>query len=201
MTIASEFDKITVKLGGTPSNGETVAAAIDALNDALAGSDQPCAQTVEQAVALLGEHISAGGGGGGGGAQKHTVTVKKTTDNEDSYEYETVSGACSKASYRKIIDADPDAGMPDIYAYAPSSDTVTEAEPGDLLCVEIDGFTIEGCCIADPAHEDDSDWLGVGVPYAAVMTLTTIPDDANNTQFVSFAMPDFDVIVYCYSMR
>ena len=64
MTIASAFNDITEKLGGTPSNSGTIASAIDALNDVLAGSDQPAVQTIEGAVALLGEHISAGGGGG-----------------------------------------------------------------------------------------------------------------------------------------
>ena len=38
MTIVQEINKITVAHGGTPK-GNTISQAIDALNDALAGSD------------------------------------------------------------------------------------------------------------------------------------------------------------------
>ena len=62
MTIADAFNEIAVAQGGTPNYSGTIAAAIDALNDALAGSDQPAAQTIEGAVRLLGEHIGGGGG-------------------------------------------------------------------------------------------------------------------------------------------
>ena len=64
MTIAQAFNEIAVAQGGTASKSGTIAGAIDALNDALAGSDQPAEQTIEAAVRLLGEHISQGGGGG-----------------------------------------------------------------------------------------------------------------------------------------
>lgn len=64
MTIASAFNEIAVAQGGTANPSGTIAGAIDALNDALAGSDQQQAKTIEQAVRLLGEHIGGGGGGG-----------------------------------------------------------------------------------------------------------------------------------------
>lgn len=64
MTIADAFNEIAVAQGGTASKGGTIAGAIDALNDALAGNDQKAATTIEGAVRLLGEHISSGGGGG-----------------------------------------------------------------------------------------------------------------------------------------
>lgn len=63
MTIASAFNDIAVAQGGTAAKSGAITAAIDALNDALAGSDQPQAKTIEQAVRLLGEHIGGGGGG------------------------------------------------------------------------------------------------------------------------------------------
>ena len=63
MTIASAFNEIAVAQGGTAAKSGAITAAIDALNDALAGSDQPQAKTIEQAVRLLGEHIGGGGGG------------------------------------------------------------------------------------------------------------------------------------------
>ena len=62
MTIAEAFNDIAVAQGGAASKSGTIAGAIDALNDALAGSDQPAAQTIEGAIRLLGEHIGSGGG-------------------------------------------------------------------------------------------------------------------------------------------
>lgn len=63
MTIASAFNDIAVAQGGTASKSGTITGALDALTDALAGSDQPAPQTIEQGVRMLGEHISGGGGG------------------------------------------------------------------------------------------------------------------------------------------
>ena len=60
MTIASAFNDIAVSQGGTAAKSGSITAAIDALNDALAGSDQPQAKTIEAAVRLLGEHIGGG---------------------------------------------------------------------------------------------------------------------------------------------
>ena len=73
MTIAQAFNEIAVAQGGTASKSGTIAGAIDALNDALAGSDQQAASTIEDAVRLLGEHIGSGGEGGGGGVE-HSIT-------------------------------------------------------------------------------------------------------------------------------
>lgn len=71
MTIAQAFNEIAVAQGGTPSTSGTIAGAIDALNDALAGSDQKAAQTIEDAVRLMGQNI----GGGGGGTNAHKLYV------------------------------------------------------------------------------------------------------------------------------
>ena len=60
MTIASAFNDIAVSQGGTAAKSGSITAAIDALNDALAGSDQPQAKTIEASVRLLGEHIGGG---------------------------------------------------------------------------------------------------------------------------------------------
>lgn len=61
MTIASAFNEIAVAQGGAASKSGSIAGAIDALNDALAGSDQQAAQTIEDAVRLLGANIGSGG--------------------------------------------------------------------------------------------------------------------------------------------
>lgn len=74
MTIASAFNDIAVAQGGTAAKSGAITAAIDALNDALAGSDQPQAKTIEEAVRLLGEHIGGGGGGAWGAPVDITVT-------------------------------------------------------------------------------------------------------------------------------
>lgn len=63
MTIAKAFNDIAVAQGGTASKSGTITGALDALTDALAGSDQPAPQTIEQGVRMLGEHIGGGGGG------------------------------------------------------------------------------------------------------------------------------------------
>lgn len=63
MSIASAFNEIAVAQGGAASKTGSIAGAIDALNDALAGSDQQGAETIEDAVRLLGNHIGGGGGG------------------------------------------------------------------------------------------------------------------------------------------
>lgn len=70
MTIASAFNDIAVAQGGTAAKSGAITAAIDALNDALAGSDQQSAQTIEDAVRLLGQNI-----GGGGGTNAHKLYV------------------------------------------------------------------------------------------------------------------------------
>lgn len=62
MTIVQALNEIAVAQGGTASKGGSIAEAIDALNDALAGSDQDAASTIEGAIRLLGQHIGSGGG-------------------------------------------------------------------------------------------------------------------------------------------
>lgn len=61
MTIASAFNEITAAQGGTPDNSGTIAGAVDALADALAGEDVPQGRTIEDNVRLLGDYIGGGG--------------------------------------------------------------------------------------------------------------------------------------------
>ena len=79
MTIAGEFNKITEKLGGDPSTSGTITGAIDALNDTLAGSDQPAALTIEGAVRLLGQHI--------GGSVSGTIEITENGEGIDVAQY------------------------------------------------------------------------------------------------------------------
>lgn len=81
MTIAQAFNEITIAQGGTPNAGGTIAGAIDALNDTLAGSDQKPAQTIEGAIRLLGAHI------GGGVAPSGTIEITENGEGIDVAEY------------------------------------------------------------------------------------------------------------------
>lgn len=98
MTIADAFNEITIAQGGTPNYSGTIAAAIDSLNDALAGSDQPAETTIEGAVRLLGQHIGGGGGGGSFGPLQSVMTANVQPEIggsiDDGYQrvYEISSG-------------------------------------------------------------------------------------------------------------
>lgn len=87
MTIAQAFNEIAVAQGGTPSTSGTIAGAIDALNDALAGSDQASAQTIEDAVRLLGQNI---GGGSSVTVESLTATENKTYTAPEGKAYSPV---------------------------------------------------------------------------------------------------------------
>ena len=79
MTIADAFNEIAAAQGGEPNYSGTIAAAIDAVNDALAGSDQPSAQTIEGAVRLLGQHI--------GGSVSGTIEITENGEGVDVAQY------------------------------------------------------------------------------------------------------------------
>ena len=144
MTIAQAFNEITAAQGGTPNYSGTIAAAIDALNDALAGSDQPAAQTIEGAVRLLGQHI---GGGSSVTVESLTATENKTytapegkayspvTVNVAAQEYAiscTVDGEASQSFvYKAVWDAGTSAYIKD-----PDSPALDKAAVGDILYVD-----------------------------------------------------------------
>ena len=69
MTIAKAFNEIAVAQGGTADTSGTIAGAIDAVNDALAGSDLPKEPRIEDGIRVLGQHI------GGGGSFDYSKTV------------------------------------------------------------------------------------------------------------------------------
>lgn len=131
MTIASAFNDITEKLGGTPSNSGTIASAIDALNDVLAGSDQPAVQTIEGAVALLGEHIGTGGGGG----TEYAIHCYTTQDYET---FTPTSGFMAKAVY--------DDGV-----WVQSGQVVNKAEGGEFLIPDSSVLDNVNYCIDPPS--------------------------------------------------
>ena len=88
MTIASAFNEIAVAQGGTADKSGTITGAVDALNDALAGSDQEQGRTIEDAVRLLGAHI--GGGGSSVTVESLTATENKTYTAPEGKAYSPV---------------------------------------------------------------------------------------------------------------
>ena len=122
MTIASAFNEIAVAQGGTAAKSGAITAAIDALNDALAGSDQPQAKTIEGAVRLLGEHI-----GGGGGGTEYNITCYKAgaTPSDPFVELEPCA---------YIGEWDAQSGH-----FVPSGEVVTKAKGGDIIVLKRQG--------------------------------------------------------------
>lgn len=94
MTIADAFNEITIAQGGTPNYSGTIASAIDALNDALAGSDQPAALTIEGAVRLLGQHI--------GGSVSGTIEITENGEGIDVAQYAYADVNVSGTEYGAI---------------------------------------------------------------------------------------------------
>jgi hypothetical protein len=125
MTIAQAFNEIAVAQGGTAAKSGAITAAIDALNDALAGSDQPQAKTIEQAVRLLGEHI----GGGGGGSLGATIMFGASTEGGDPI----------MAEYRIGI-GESVAAM----AFAPEAIAAASGSSVDIVISELGGDTVTG---------------------------------------------------------
>ena len=116
MTIASAFNDIAVAQGGTASSSGTIAGAIDALNDALAGSDQESCQTIEGAVRLLGEHI--GGGGSSVTVEALTATENKTYTAPEGKAYSPVTVNVAGGGSTEY----------DIKCYTKTNDTLEEIE-------------------------------------------------------------------------
>lgn len=106
MTIASAFNEIAVANGGTADNSGTIAGAVDALTDALAGSDVAQGATIEDGVRVLGEYIGGGGGVSLGNAvydtfySSATIPVVGGNVPEDSY---NVGVAATNADGEPVI--------------------------------------------------------------------------------------------------
>lgn len=166
MTIAEELNAIAVAHGGTESGGG-IAGAIDALNDALAGGDEPKAQSIEDAIALLGQHI---GGGGGGGASVHSIAF------DEKYEGQ-VEFAVLKYSTE---------------TYDPIGEPLTEAATGTLLVVFAQ-ITKESA--ADSVLTNLYVLVG-GETIETAIPISSQPDDFGTSGLcVYFVMPDRDDVL------
>lgn len=132
MTIAQAFNEIAVAQGGTASKSGSITGAIDALNDALAGSDQASAQTIEDAVRLLGQNI----GGGGGGEEYEVKCYKMGATPSDPFI------PVDSCAYVGVWDADN-------RSYVPSGNPITNAHGGEIIVV------------SEPGHDYAEDILAV----------------------------------------
>jgi len=103
MTIASAFNEIAVAQGGTADTSGTITGAVDALNDALAGSDQAQGRTIEDAVRLLGNHI---GGGSSITVEPLSVTENGTYTAPEGKAYSTVTVEVETMAYDMVIKFD-----------------------------------------------------------------------------------------------
>lgn len=147
MTIADAFNEITIAQGGTPNYSGTIASAIDALNDTLAGSDQPAALTIEGAVRLLGQHI---GGGSSITVESLTATENKTYTAPEGKSYSPVTVNVAAQEY-DIICKDENDTVVSSYMYPAVFDNdsetyvadktkpaLTKAKGGELIAFDTD---------------------------------------------------------------
>lgn len=132
MTIAKAFNDIAVAQGGTASKSGTITGALDALTDALAGSDQPAPQTIEQGVRMLGEHI-----GGGGSVDLGAKVLVKAGETVEDFGFELFIGNTFAASMGTNIGGVAAAAGTSLYISAAPGKSGTyqigSAAPQDLV--------------------------------------------------------------------
>lgn len=192
MTIAQAFNEIAVAQGGTASTSGTIAGAIDALNDALAGSDQQAAQTIEDAVRLLGQNI---GGGSSVTVESLTATENKTYTAPEGKAYSpvtvNVSGGVSSYSIYCMVN---DESAPSIVYPAKATNegnweqdgnsALDEAYAGQMLYIP-SGFIISLASYFDDPFPD----YPAKIPYS-----NTIADNSGCV----FTMPAHDIGIMAY---
>ena len=202
MTIAQAFNEIAVAQGGTASTSGTIAGAIDALNDALAGSDQKSAQTIEDAVRLLGQNI---GGGSSVTVESLTATENKTYTAPEGKAYSPVTVNVSGGTSTHDITCyyvDPQTYETTLIdglvhsttindGHYDSTDTpVQTADAGSVLIAEM--HTPSGLATCTP--------MGYGTANAESPMHADIIDVGNFSSEYIFVMPDADVVVF-YSVN
>lgn len=150
-TIAQELFTIAEAQGGTAEGyPRTIAGAVDALTDALAGSDVDSGRTIAEAVAVMGEYIGGGAPAGDGklfamfmskddfdGCQWHIeqdgTTLAMTWEEVDGYGYGIAE--CKAAPFSivandgKLLDCTN--GCPYMYCFA---DEETLRDQGNYQC-------------------------------------------------------------------
>lgn len=95
MTITSEFFKIAADVAGEDVSANypnNITGSINAVADAITGSDADDGKNISEAVAVLGEAITSGGGGGS------TVKVEIKFDNLSSVKVDSTAQTIPSSS-------------------------------------------------------------------------------------------------------
>lgn len=203
MTIAQAFNEIAVAQGGTAAKSGNIASAIDALNDALAGSDQKAATTIEGAVRLLGEHI----GSGGGVAPSGTISITENGEGIDVAQYAyadvNVSGGGGTSTHKVyvILPETPET-RPNVNVYKQTvsgyDETVSTAQ--EVLELQGEGETITFYASTFEAADgwnyeiyylsDIQDYFVSGIEYTNIS-----PYSENRNGHIYFTAPNYDAVV------
>lgn len=163
MTIASKLNAMAVANGGTADKSGTITGALDALNDALAGSDYQTDQsTIETALDGLGANI---GGGGSALVPAYIVNPQSVGEVEiDGYRYAVASFEDATFEFDgdtlsgKVANVRPGAsvsllGRIDSGSPVPLEGEVFDFETGDTVPADNGGYSIayvvpHGGCVA-----------------------------------------------------
>lgn len=130
MSIVSAFNDIAVAQGGTADTSGTLVGAIDALNDALAGSPQEAAKTIEGAINLLGENI-------GGGASSYQIKVYTASEADVGFEPVVMPDTYC---YQSEIEWDDDGYGTYVPPSDPSAPMLSSAAAGDCIIVNLNAL-------------------------------------------------------------
>lgn len=159
-TIAQAFNQITAAQGGTPDVSGSITGAIDALNDALAGSDQPRAAGIAEAVTLLGEHIGGGGGSFGrmgtvsavsGGASFDCVLAIRASKTGSNIAMGAADGSMSVAMGAYVVGATENGTIQSATYKVSDSGTPQECE---IFSDSSFGATVFGFVMPDVTEND-----------------------------------------------
>lgn len=177
-TIADELNAISVEHGYTGAAPKTIAGAIDALADTLAGTDVEERRTIAGAVKALAPYIGSGGGGTTlGPLQNEVLTLDMTSYEGTLIGTTTIPVGISGAS---IGNNAAFAFEPAIYGDSvtnfASGMTVTFSTSGEVTSVHVVTVDIEGNVVAT-AREWDGSFACVQEPYGAkFLTTLTMPE-------------------------
>lgn len=160
MTIASAFNEIVIAQGGDPDNSGTICGALDALNDTLAGEDNPAPRTIEQGVRMLGEHIGGGGGSFGrmgtvsavsGGASFDCVLAIRASKTGSNIAMGAADGSMSVAMGAYVVGATENGTIQSATYKVSDSGTPQECE---IFSDSSFGATVFGFVMPDVTEND-----------------------------------------------
>ena len=181
-TIADELNAISVEHGYTGAAPKTIAEAIDALADTLAGEDVDSGRSIASAIHALAPYIGSGGGTTLGPLQGSVIdTISTPVVGEEV-------GTSLKCSGLKV-------GSQAVLGFYSESNGVSD-------CRVAAGVTYESMYLTAYSAEDvhdfhtyiatlDNDWKYATIEPADVV-LSVVYDPDINMSRLSFVMPELD---------